>query len=129
MRILLDTHAVLWAIGEPGRLGRYRDLVMEPTTTRLLSAVVTWEMAIKTRLGRLPLTMPFEAWIRRAIVTLMAQPVPVHWEQTLAVATLPLHHRDPFDRLLVAQAQHLGVPLLTADEQLARYDIEVLLVT
>lgn len=127
--ILLDTHVVLWALSEPHRLGAYRDVVEDPATTRLLSAVVTWEVAIKVGLGRLDVPQPVRAWAQRAVDDLAASPLPVTVEHTLGVVDLPPLHRDPFNRLLVAQAQVLGVPLLTADAVLAHYDAEVLLVS
>ena len=128
MRILLDTHAVLWALGAPERLGAQRSLVEAPSTTRLLSAVVTWEVAIKVALGRLQLPGSVRTWAARALSDLAAEPLAIELEHAAAVAELPHHHRDPFDRLLVAQAQQLMIPVLTADEQLARYDVEVLLI-
>lgn len=126
--VLLDTHVVLWALSEPHRLGAHRQVVEDPSTSRLLSAVVTWEVAIKAGLGRLDVPRPLRAWAQRALDDLAAEPLPVTVEHTLGVADLPALHRDPFDRLLVAQAQMLGVPLLTADAALAGYDIEVLLI-
>lgn len=128
MRVLLDTQVVLWALSDPARLGSQRDLVADRTVTRLLSAVVVWEVAIKVGLGRLQLGMGVPEWAARAARALVAEPVPVTAEHAAFVAGLPRHHRDPFDRMLVAQAHALEVPLISADRALAAYGIELLLV-
>lgn len=127
-RVLLDTHVVLWALQDPDRLGAQRELVEDPAVTRALSAVVVWEVAIKSRLGRLDLPVAVRDWVDRAAADLVAERVPITDVQAATVAELPLHHRDPFDRLLVAQAQVLDVPLVTADPVLEAYDIAVILV-
>lgn len=130
MRLLLDTHAVLWALGDPDRLGEHRALVADRDVDRLLSAVVVWEVAIKARLGRLSVGpgVSVAEWAARARTDLLAEEVPVTGEHAGAVADLPLHHQDPFDRLLVAQARALGVPLLSADPAMTAYDVEVVLI-
>jgi PIN domain nuclease of toxin-antitoxin system len=92
---------------------------------RMVSAAVVWEVAIKSGLGRLDLGMPVREWAVRATGDLAAERLPVTDVHAAAVADLPSYHNDPFDRLLVAQAQALGIPLLTADDQLAAYDVEV----
>jgi PIN domain nuclease of toxin-antitoxin system len=123
--VLLDTHVVLWAVADPGRLGATAELIADPGVMRYLSAVVVWEVAIKVSLGRLELGMPVGEWSRRAHSDLAAERLPVTEAHAAAVADLPMHHRDPFDRLLVAQARALGVPIATADVDLAAYDVEV----
>ncbi len=129
MRVLLDTHVVLWALTDPDRLGNRRGLVADPEVTRLLSAAVVWEVAIKVGVGRLELGVDVDTWVRRAGTDLRAQPVPVTAEHAAGVAGLPHHHRDPFDRILVAQAQAMAVPVVSADAALEAYDIEVLRIT
>ncbi|CAN5468008.1 type II toxin-antitoxin system VapC family toxin [soil metagenome] len=126
MRILLDTHVVLWALTDPARLGRRRELVADPDATRMLSAVVVWEVAIKVGLGRLHLGASVGDWAWRARRDLQAESVAISEAHVAGVADLPHHHRDPFGRLLVAQARHLGVPIVTADRLLSAYDVEVL---
>jgi PIN domain nuclease of toxin-antitoxin system len=128
MRLLLDTHVFLWLNTEPERLGDHLALVENPRHDRLVSAASSWEIAIKSSIGRLKLPEPVARWMPARLSDIGATPVPVEHAHALAVADLPPHHRDPFDRLLVAQAQMLGVPLLTADRQIARYDVDVLLV-
>lgn len=127
-RVLLDTHVVLWAVQDPSRLGSRRSLVEDPVVVRMLSAAVVWEVAIKVGLGRLDLRMPVTTWASRVATDLVAEGLPITSEHAAAVAHLPQHHRDPFDRLLVAQAATLGVSLVTADPVLAEYDIDVILI-
>ena len=128
MRYLLDTHVFLWLASEPRRLGS--DLaVLEDTLNELsLSAVSAWEIAIKHDLGRLPLPESPERFVpsRMAAFSVRAQPM-LH-EHALAVSHLPRLHRDPFDRLLVAQAVALELTIVTTDRVLARYPVATLLV-
>jgi PIN domain nuclease of toxin-antitoxin system len=128
MRLLLDTHVFLWLNTEPERLGDHLALVENPRHGRLVSAASAWEIAIKSSIGRLSLPEPVARWMPARLASIGATPLPVEHAHALAVADLPPHHRDPFDRLLVAQAQLLGVALLTSDRQIARYDVDVLLV-
>lgn len=125
MRILLDTHVWLWAITAPERIGREsRDLLEDRNSELLLSAASSWEMAIKYRLGKLPLPCPPEEFVPSRLARDGIVPLPIEHTHALRVATLPLHHRDPFDRLLVAQAQLEGLVIFTADEAVAQYDVE-----
>jgi PIN domain nuclease of toxin-antitoxin system len=127
MRILVDTHCWLWMVGEPDRLSdAARDLLRDTGNELLLSAATAWEIAIKYAIGRLelpgdPVDVVSE-WMVRSGVT----PLPVLHSHALQVANLPPHHPDPFDRLLVAQAQLAGTPILTADAAFEGYDVEVI---
>ncbi|MGH9154629.1 MAG: type II toxin-antitoxin system VapC family toxin [Acidimicrobiales bacterium] len=127
MRVLLDTQVFLWLHTTPERVGPPLLLLEDPSTVRLVSAVVGWEIAIKYRLGRLSLPSPPHAWVPAKLADGAMTTLAVEMSHVLAVAELPDHHRDPFDRLLVAQSRLLNVPLVTADRALAGYDIEVLL--
>jgi PIN domain nuclease of toxin-antitoxin system len=127
VRLLLDTQVFVWASQKPSRLGAHRDLIADPDNERLVSAIVAWELAIKTAIGRLSLPEPVATYMPARLDALVATPVAIEHEHALAVSTLPMHHRDPFDRLLIAQAQILDVPIITADRALAQYDVEVLL--
>jgi PIN domain nuclease of toxin-antitoxin system len=91
-----------------------------------VSAVVSWEIAIKVQVGKLQLPEPPAAYMAARIERHGATPLPVEHAHALRVGELPLHHRDPFDRLLVAQAQVLGATLLTADHALAAYEVDLL---
>ena len=125
MRVLVDTNVFLWLHTEPARVGRALPTLEDPGTVRLVSAVVGWEIAIKSALGRLELPHPPDVWVPRMMALGAMTPVPVELEHALAVAGLPELHRDPFDRLLIAQARLLGAPVVTADPVFARYGVEV----
>ena len=124
MRVLLDTHVTLWAAAEPERLGSSAALLLE-ADERWLSAASTWEMPIKQGLGKLDLGADAGAWTTRALEALAARPLPLTHAHAAAVERLPPVHRDPFDRVLVAQAQVEGLVLLTADATLAAYGTAV----
>ncbi len=126
MRILLDTHAFLWADGRPERLRGQQALVRAAETELLVSAVTSWEVAIKYLIGRLDIPASPVRYVPEAIRLLQATPLPIEHAHALAVAELPMHHRDPFDRLLIAQAQLLHVPIVTADPAFADYDVDIL---
>ncbi len=126
MNLLLDTHVFLWLTTEPERLGRHLDLVRAPSTRRLVSAASSWEIAIKYAAGRLQLPEPPARWVPSRLRALRADAVPVEHEHALAVADLPLLHRDPFDRLLLVQSRAWNAPLVTADSQILQYDVETI---
>lgn len=121
MRVLLDTHILLWALTEPGKLAKEtRALVEDPETEILFSAASIWELAIKATLGRLPSeARPKE--IARAAIDSGFLELPVRAQAAALVAQLPPHHRDPFDRLLLAQAIEEPAKLCTVDKALAAY--------
>ena len=128
MRLLLDTHVFLWLQTEPEGLREHRAVVEDPDTELLVSAASAWEIAIKHALGRLPLPEPPATYVPTRVQAIRATPLAVQHDHALAVASLPLLHRDPFDRLLVAQALVLGVTILTADSILEQYPARTLLV-
>ena len=112
MQVLLDTHLLLWAVGDPDRLDSgLVQLLEDPMNTPVFSVVSLWEVVIKSALDRPDF---------RVEPSLLRQ-VLVEARHMLAVAQLPALHRDPFDRLLLAQAQADGLLLITADQQLAQY--------
>lgn len=127
MRLLLDTHAWLWAVSAPDKLSdAARRAIAGADTTVLVSAASVWEMSIKIGLGRLDLGPDPAATIEAAIASLRATELPVERRHALRVMTLPAHHRDPFDRLLVAQALEEGATLVTADAALRAYPAPLL---
>ena len=128
MKLLLDTHIFLWLHTEPERLGEHLPAAEDRDNELLLSAVCSWEIAIKNAVGRLPLPEPPQRYVPNLMRTIGAIALPIEHSHTLAVAALPLLHRDPFDRLLIAQAQLLDVPILTADAIIAKYPVRTLLV-
>lgn len=123
MRLLLDTHAVLWILGRPGRIGTAaRTAITAGTSDVVLSVVSLWEIAIKTATGKLRVDLD----VHDAVTALDIGVLDVRAGHARAVAELPLHHRDPFDRMLVAQARHEGLTLVTADRRLEAYSVAVL---
>ncbi|MDP2956244.1 MAG: type II toxin-antitoxin system VapC family toxin [Longimicrobiales bacterium] len=125
MRILPDTHVWLWMTAEPERLGPdARALLEDASNEILLSAASAWEIAIKVGIGKLRLPERPSSYIPSRMQAGGVAPLPITLAHAAAVAGRPPHHRDPFDRLLVAQARIEGVPLLTSDPQLDAYDVE-----
>lgn len=124
MRLLIDTHTLIWTVDDPAKLGSEAALALQdPANELLLSAGSVWELAIKVGLGKLSLSLPYRQWVSLAIAELAASVVPVTVEYADVQSRLPLHHRDPFDRLLVAQSRVENVPLVSADEIFDRYGI------
>lgn len=123
MRLLVDTQAVIWAATASPRLSAAaRDVLEDGANQAFCSVITLWEVAIKEAVGKLELDVDLRDWLaERDIVELS-----VHGDHARTFADLPLHHRDPFDRMLVAQARHEGLTLVTADRRLERYSVAVL---
>ena len=120
MTLLLDTHTFLWWLEDPQLLSpAARKAIGNGANTVYISAVVAWEIAIKRALGKLDAPDDLET----AIVANRFIPLPVTIAHALAVETLPHHHRDPFDRLLIAQARHEGFRLVSRDPRIPLYDV------
>jgi PIN domain nuclease of toxin-antitoxin system len=126
LKLLLDTHVWLWMLTSPPRLGSLRPIIEDAGSELLLSAASSWEISIKYALGRLPLPEPPAAFVPDRIRATGVTAVAVEHGHALEVAELPMHHRDPFDRLLIAQARALGVPLASADDRLAKYEVTLI---
>ena len=121
MQVLLDTHLLLWAVGDPDRLDpALVQLLEDPMNTPVFSVVSLWEVVIKSALDRPDLQVE-PSLLRQVLVEAGWRELVVEARHVLAVAQLPALHRDPFDRLLLAQAQADGLLLITADQQLAQY--------
>ena len=121
MKVLLDTHLLLWAAGMPERLpAQARVLLERPETEPVVSAASLWEIAIKSGLGRIDFSVD-PRLLRRGLLENGYSELDVTGAHAAAVDLLPPIHKDPFDRILVAQAQIEGVTLLTTDEIVARY--------
>lgn len=126
MRVLLDTNVAIWMATEPALLRTQAlDLVLDDETTLLLSAVTPWEIVIKWAIGKLELPEHPRDWVARLSHELAVKALPISQSHAVQVADLPEHHRDPFDRLLIAQAQVEGIPIVTADSSFARYDVAI----
>lgn len=127
MKALLDTHTFLWWITDTPQLSsRVREIISNSDNTIFLSAVSGWEMAIKAKLGKLLLPENLENFISEQLAVNAINTLPVQMSHTLHVYHLPDHHRDPFDRMLVAQAQLEKLPILTVDPQIAQYSVETI---
>jgi PIN domain nuclease of toxin-antitoxin system len=127
MRLLLDTHAFLWWITDDPRLSeKAREIMGDGKSQLFLSAASGWEIAIKAKLGKLKVSDNLEHFIPEQVALNAIENLPIVLSHVLHVYTLPDYHRDPFDRLLISQAQLEGLPILTVDSQISQYPVEVL---
>jgi PIN domain nuclease of toxin-antitoxin system len=127
MRILLDTHVWLWLNGAPERLSQMaRDLLHDGGNELYLSAASAWEIGIKHAAGKLSLPMAPEQYVPMRMAENGVLPISIHTSHALRASILPPHHRDPFDRMLVAQALVEGLQLITADARLGLYEVSLL---
>ena len=125
MRVLVDTQCWLWLQVEPERFSPgVLELLGDGANELLFSAASSWEIAIKHALGKLALPEPPATFVPSRLVQTGTTPLPIQHSHALRVASLPKHHRDPFDRLIIAQAELEGVPVLTTDDQFEMYAIE-----
>lgn len=123
MRLLFDTHAALWWLTDDARFGeRAAHHLVDARNEALLSAAVVWELAIKRSLGKLEAPAGFATML----VDAGARPLPVTLDHAAAVEELPWHHRDPFDRMLIAQALTEGAAVVTADPKLQSYGVPII---
>jgi len=121
MKLLLDTQLVLWVPVSDARLSRMARIVLnDPSNQILFSVVSLWEIAIKRGIGKLDPNLDPRS-IRRQLIEIGYEELPVLGQHAVSVDVLPLIHKDPFDRLLIAQAMVEGITLLTADETIAKY--------
>lgn len=124
MNLLLDTHTVLWAVSDPERLGSAgRTAILDQGNRLFVSLASLWEMAIKVSLGKLRLAPGWEADLEDEMRTLGCSWLPLTQVHCLGVISLPFHHRDPFDRLLIAQAMAEDMAIVTRDEAFSDYDV------
>jgi len=127
VRFLLDTHVWLWMLTAPERIGGRAAAVMHDSRNDLLlSAASSWEIATKFAIGRLPLPESPETYVPERMRLTRVESLPVTHAHALRVASLPRHHQDPFDRLLVAQAQVESLTIVTVDSAFAGYDVPLL---
>ncbi len=127
MRYLLDTNVWLWSLWEPERIARpARKTIADLSNTVFLSAVTSWEIAIKAAAGKLKLPESPTSYVPRRMADQGLRPLPVSHPHALAVFALPPLHRDPFDRLLVAQAKLEDLILVTSDRILVKYPVQTL---
>jgi PIN domain nuclease of toxin-antitoxin system len=127
LRLLLDTHTWLWLLSAPTRIKQSTLDDLESSGNDLyLSAASTWEIAIKYATGKLALPGDPSTMVPEWMAKTDARPLSVELNHTLFVATLPLHHRDPFDRMLIAQSRLEDMPIVTRDPAFDAYDVKVI---
>lgn len=126
MRLLLDTHVLLWFVSDPGKLrSEAREIIEDGSNDIFVSVVTAWEVAIKQSVGKLDLPEPAETWVPKVLKASGLEVLDVDLRSTLRTRGLPWHHRDPFDRLLVAQALEHGFTLCSRDARLEAYAVPV----
>jgi PIN domain nuclease of toxin-antitoxin system len=127
VKALLDTHVFIWAVSEPLRLSpRVRQLLEDGDNEVLVSVASAWEMAIKATTGKLKLSGSATAFVQAKLIEHRMTFLPIQLSHLSRLEKLPLHHRDPFDRLLVAQAIAEDATLITVDAQLRRYKLKTI---
>lgn len=124
MKLLLDTHAFLWFIEDNPRLSIEAKALLESDAELLISTASLWEIAIKTSIGKLTLAQPFDIFIPQQLELNAIIILPIELAHLAVVSTLPFHHRDPFDRLLIAQAMNERLPVVSADAAFDDYAIQ-----
>ena len=125
MNVLLDSHTFLWFVLDDPQLSRSaKSLIEDPATGVFVSPASYWEIAIKVRLGKLDLQSSYDDFMQRGIVGNAFSVLPVEPKHTSLLTTLPFHHRDPFDRLLVAQALVETMRIVSCDQQLDAYGVQ-----
>jgi PIN domain nuclease of toxin-antitoxin system len=124
MRLLLDTHVFLWwVLDAPTLTAQARKAIADGANTCYLSLASCWEMAIKASLGKLVLTLPLDRFIPEQLAANGFNLLDIDFRHTVRVGALPFHHRDPFDRLLIAQAQLEKLAIVSADTVLSAYGV------
>lgn len=127
MKLLLDTQCWLWWFAQPERLNQEAIAHIANENNELwLSVASVWEIGIKVTIGKLPLADPLDSYISSRMAQLGAQSLEITASHALQAAALPLHHRDPFDRMLIAQAQMEKMTLMSADSTFNKYDISLI---
>lgn len=124
MKLLVDAHCLIWAVDEPAKLAATAVAALEdPASQLMLGAGTMWELSIKSGLGKLTLSSPFRQWMQQAVADLGLSVMPISLDHCDCQASLPFHHRDPFDRLLAAQALVDGIQVVSADAIFDHYGV------
>ncbi len=127
MKVLFDTHAFLWIISDDARLSRVvREIFTAPENEILLSAASVWEVLVKADAGKLPIKKPVARYLLSQLRKTSTSVLPILLSHVVRLEGLPLLHRDPFDRIIVAQALTEKIPIVSADSKLRLYPVEVL---
>ena len=126
MKLFADTHVLLWWIENDRRISsRAATLIADPDCAVFVSIATVWEIAVKAALGQLEMPVDLGAFLRNELARNGFENLPITFEHAVAVGDLPGHHRDPFDRLLIAQSRIEGLPLVSRDQHFARYEIDL----
>ncbi|MEO0684808.1 MAG: type II toxin-antitoxin system VapC family toxin [Cyanobacteria bacterium J06649_11] len=127
MKALLDTHAFIWWVTDDSRLSSTaRGIIADESNVLFLSAASAWEIVIKVRLGKLNLPEPPETYIPSRLTMNRFESLPIQMVHALQVVNLPDFHRDPFDRIIIAQSQVEKMPIVTVDTKITRYPVDVI---
>ena len=124
MKLLLDTHTFLWFVtDDPLLSATARSLIVDPLNDVCLSPASYWEVAIKVSIGKYPLSVPFDQFFTQGVTGNDISILPIEIRHATVLASLPLHHKDPFDRMIIAQALVEQIPVVSVDEALDAYGI------
>ncbi|MBE9008527.1 type II toxin-antitoxin system VapC family toxin [Fortiea sp. LEGE XX443] len=127
MRALLDTHTFIWWVIDDNRLSSTaRDIIADPGNNLFFSAASVWEIVIKVRLGKLNLPEPPETYIPSRLSINRFESLPIQMNHALQVVHLPALHQDPFDRIIIAQSQVEKMPIITVDNKITQYPVDVI---
>ncbi|BAZ47333.1 hypothetical protein NIES4102_43790 (plasmid) [Chondrocystis sp. NIES-4102] len=127
MKLLLDTHTFLWFVNDHPKLSDYlKDLIEDTSNVSYLSIASLWEMSIKFNLSKLTLDPNYEEFIEREVTTSTIQLLNIELEHLRINATLPFHHKDPFDRLIIAQSMAEDIPIVTVDSAFNKYTVNLI---
>ena len=127
MNLLLDTHIFIWAFSDVARLpSAAAKALLDPQNSLFLSTASSWEMQVKEQIGKLVLSPSVEIFIKSQMLLNQIRPLPINNEHVWTLRQLPLHHRDPFDRMIIAQAITEGLTIVTQDAFFASYPVTIL---
>jgi PIN domain nuclease of toxin-antitoxin system len=126
MKALLDTHAFLWALAGDARMSRHARDVFAGSADLFLSIASIWEIVIKVQSGKLNLPRPAGPYVLRKLAENRISSLPISLDHLLALERLPMHHRDPFDRMLIAQSIEEDWPIITADPKFKQYPVQII---
>ena len=127
MKLLLDTHTFLWFVNDYPKLSNHlKDLIEDTSNVSYLSVASLWEMSIKFNLGKLTLDPNYEEFVDREVATSTIQLLNIELKHLRINATLPFHHRDPFDRLIIAQSIAEEIPIISVDSAFDKYSINLI---
>ncbi len=127
MNVLLDTHCWLWALSQPEKLNpQVSNLISDSANKIYLSTASIWELGIKAQLGKIDLPESFETFVPNRLQVFQTIPLPITPSHAIVAATLPLHHKDPFDRMIIPQGISENLPILTNDSVFRDYEITII---